>query len=488
MLGFAAASLSGFLREAALAYELGAGRATDIFLIAFTVPEFIFVALPIILGPAFIPLFSEVRLRVSEVGAWRFGLQVAGALVAFLLAVTALVAWSAPAFLRLLAPGFGPLERAEAGRALSLMLPAISLMGVAVLAGAALQVYRRFGRPALATATRNLAFIAALLWLPLLWPVGRAASGVTLGAAAALLLQVSLLLRYRPRDLSVRSNHGTGQTPLGVKDVAHLAGPLAAGYAVHHAILLVDRAMATTLGPGTVATLNYAYRLALVVGQLSGLAVSTAVFPRMAEQATTGDRAGLRASLAGALHFVWLIGLPASFALIVFRVPLVEVLFERGAFDQQATTAVSAAVVWYALAVLADALCQPLWRVVYAWRSARTVLAVNGLQTGARLLGNLALIGSLGYNGLALSAFFGLALQAVVLGWMVRRRLGTFLSRRWWRGALAVILATACAVGVAYFWANQLQPESAMLTLLIGGALAGSVYLVGLWVSRRVLV
>jgi putative peptidoglycan lipid II flippase len=483
MLGLAAAALTGFLREAALAYQFGVGRDADIYLIAFTVPEFIFVALPIVLLPAFLPLFADLRLRAGEKGAWRFALRVAGALFALLLGITVLVALGAPLYLRWLAPGFGLSERVQATRAVYLMLPAIVLMGEAVLAGAILQVYRRFARPALATAIYNLVFIAALFSLPILWPVSRAAWGVTLGAAAALAIQLPILWRCRPSSRTADTEDQGERLPVGVVDVARLAGPLAAGYAVHHLILFVDRAMATMLGAGSVASLNYAYRLALVVGQLSGLAVSTALFPRMAEQAAVGDDSGLRSSLAGSLRFVWMVGLPASCGLILLRVPLVEVLFERGAFDQAATAAVSGLLVWYAVAVLADALCQPLWRVLYAWRSARTVLAVNGLQTGVRVVGNIALIQAFGYNGLALSAAIGLSLQLVVLGWLVRRYLGTFLTKGWWREAAKVVLATAVAITVAGLLARQLSTTAALVTLLVSGTLGGLVY----WTSLRFL-
>lgn len=477
MLGFGAAMLTGFLREAALAYEFGAGRATDIYLIAFTLPEFIFVALPIILTPAFLPLFADLRLRTGEAGAWRFGLRVAGALLVLLLGIAILVAVGASLYLPWLAPGFDPLALAQATQAVYRMSPAIILMGEAVLAGAVLQVYRRFARPALATATYNLTFVAVLLGLPFVWPVGRAAWGVTLGATAALLIQLPLLWRYRPPAHNDRAGGGNGRPQYGVTDVARLAGPLAAGYGVHHAILFVDRAMASMLDPGSVATLNYAYRLALVVGQISGLAVSTALFPRMAEQAASGNLAGLRSSLAAALRFVWLVGLPAAGGLIVLRLPLVQVLFERGAFDRAATVAVSDVLVWYALAVLADALCQPLWRVLYAWRSVWTVLAVNGLQTAVRIWGNIALIRTFGYNGLALSAAVGLSLQLVVLGWLVRRRLGTYLTPDWWRKATKVLLATIPALFVAGLLVNQLPATPVLLALLASGALGGLIYL-----------
>ena len=73
---------------------------------------------------------------------------------------------------------------------------------------------------------------------------------------------------------------------------------------------------------------------------------------------------------------------------------------------------------------MADALCQPMWRVVYALRRPWAVLQINALQTGIRLLGNLALLPILGANGLALSAAVGLSIQAGVLRWWIQRQIG----------------------------------------------------------------
>ena len=486
MVGLGATTATGYLREAALAYELGVGRAADIFLIAFSVPEFVLTALPIILTAAFIPLFAAVRQQAGEKRAWHFGRQTSIWLLALLLGVVLLAAWGAPLYIRLLAPGFETWERGLSVQALYRMLPAIILMGGANLVTAALHVYRRFARPALAAAMNNLAFIAALIGLPLVWAVGRAAWGVTLGAALALFVQLPLLWRFRPRSQRAKVVEDTqGGLPPTISDLARLAGPLTVGYAVHHAILFVDRSMASTLGVGSVAALNYGYRLALVVGQLSGLAVSTALFPAMAEQAARRDDAGMRVSLAGALALVWAIGLPACAGLVLLRGPIVQVLFERGAFDQEATAAVSDVLRWYAPAVLADALCQPLWRAVYAWRKARTVLAVNGLQTLIRVVGNVALMSRLGYDGLALSAAVGLSVQLLILLWLVRRRLGKYLTAAWWQRALGITIATGCAVimtGLVYGW---LPPGPALVDLLISGTSGGLTYLFILWLIGR---
>ena len=235
--------------------------------------------------------------------------------------------------------------------------------------------------------------------------------------------------------------------------------------------------MATTLGIGSVASLNYAYRLALVVGQLSGVAVSTAVFPRLSEQASTKDEAGLKSSLTGSLGLVWMIGLPATCALILLREPLIEILYEHGAFGQESTYAVSEVIVWYSVAVLADAMCQPFWRIIYAWRRVWTVSAVNGSQTAVRILCNVIFIRYFGYIGIAISAMVGLTLQMLVLGWLAQRRLGSSFIYQWWRDARLVILASLLAsIGIVLI-SKQFLSAPAAVNLLVSGMLGGFIYL-----------
>jgi putative peptidoglycan lipid II flippase len=477
--GLAGATLTGFLRQAAIARELGAGRDADIFLVAFAIPEFVFVALPIVLFPAFIPLFVECRQKSGEVAARRFGLRVGGALLIFLLAIT-IAAWLGASFyIAWLSPGFSYEERAQAVQVTRLMLPGLGFMGLVTLVSAVMQVYRRFGRPAWATAIYNITFIIVLLFAPLPHLLDRAGWAVTIGAIASLVFLLTPIQKHRSRQILWKPEITRGTAvSTSVAQVAWLAGPLAAGYGAHHLILFVDRAMATTLGAGSAAALNYADHLAQVIGQFSGLAVSTVLFPRLSERIYEGRIDEARHSLAWAMRLVWKMALPASAGLILLRTPVVHVLFERGAFDRQATMAVSAALIWYTLSTLSDAICQPLWRVVYAQRKAWTVFGVNSLQTAIRVISNVVLIGLFGYIGLAISALIGLTVQAGVLSWLVRRSLGFYVGAGWWRDVGLTILATSFAVasaGIAYHFLYSAQP---IFQILVCGTLVCVIYLI----------
>lgn len=476
MAGFAAATLTGFLRQAVLADQFGASRAMDTFLVAFAVPEFVFIALPIVLSPAFLPIFASLRQKDGDAAAWHFGMRTAAILLGVLLALTVLAELAAPLYIRWLSPGFTEEERGLAVRGVRLMLPSLGLMGLATYASTALQVYRRFLRPAFLAAVYNVTFILTLLFLPGYSIYERAALGVTLGAAAALLLQIPAVWWFRPGPAARQAATEGTYSHQHSGQLASLTAWFAAGYAAHHLILFIDRAMATSLGTGSAAALSYGLHLALAVGQLSSLPVSTVLFPQLAEEIGRGDRLEARRSLTRALQSIWMIALPASVGLIILRQPLVEFLFARGAFDQAATQAVTPTLIWYGLAVLVDALCQPLWRVVYAQKRAPLVLQVNGLQTLIRIICNLVFTMVWGYIGLAISAAVGLSVQLLILSWLTWRSLGEFSDIRWgWDFARPLLACSAASIVVSLItaWQPLVTP---LVLLIISGAVGSMIY------------
>ncbi len=477
MAGYATATLTGFLRQAVLADQFGATRTMDTFLVAFAVPEFVFIALPIVLSPAFLPVFASLRLKKGESTAWHFGMRTGGLLLGALVLLTALAMLAAPVYIRWLSPGFTAEEQALAVQGVRWMLPSLAFMGLATYASTALQVYRRFFRPAFLTAVYNAVFILTLLFLPAFSIYERAALGVTFGAVAALILQLPVVWWFRPGKQAGQERSPETYSLQDSKQIAGLVGWFAAGYAAHHLILFIDRAMATSLGAGSAAALSYGLHLALAVGQLSSLPVSTVLFPQLAEEIERGDRAQARRSLSQALQTIWTIALPASVGLILLRKPLVEFLFARGAFDQAAIQAVTPTLIWYGLAVLADALCQPLWRVIYAQKKASMVVLINGLQTFIRILCNIFFSMRWGYIGLAVSAAVGLSVQLFVLGWLARRSFGPFLEIRWRPDFGKPLLACAAAsagIGLLTFRPLDVAP---VVFLVIAGAVGGGIYL-----------
>lgn len=478
MISLALVTLTGYVRQAVIAYSLGADRVADIYLVAFAIPEFMIIALPIVFSPVIIPFFLQIRQQQGPAQAWRWGERVSTWMMASLVAVTIVGGLAAPVFIGWLSPGFNPAEREQALRTFYRMLPALPLIGASVLVGSFLQAYRRFNWQILTTAVYNLVFVLALLLLPMPDLLERAGWGVAAGALIALLFQLPLFLRLRQVELGQAAQ--PGDRPVELAEALGMIGWMAAGYGAHHLILFIDRAMATALGAGSAAVLSYGYHLALAVGQLSGLSVSTAIFPGLSEKVGSQDLDSARSSITNGMALVWALALPASLALVALRIPIVQLLLEHGAFASNATQVVGAVLGVYAFAVLADAMCQPLWRVVYATRSGPATLVINSIQTVIRVSANLLLIPRYGVYGLALSAVIGLSVQVLILAYYSARTIGWRVLPGGWGFAAKVAISGGIAFIITVLsvqWFAMIQPGlPALVVLVIHGILLIGVY------------
>jgi peptidoglycan biosynthesis protein MviN/MurJ (putative lipid II flippase) len=113
---------------------------------------------------------------------------------------------------------------------------------------------------------------------------------------------------------------------------------------------------------------------------------------------------------------------------------------------------------------------------LYAKYQMGKVLAVNGLQTGVRLLANLIFISFWGYIGLAVSAALGLSIQALILGWIVRRQLGGYIQSNFRRIAGLVTFASLIAVFVAGSLDRYINTSTPFLSLVVSGGLGAVTY------------
>jgi putative peptidoglycan lipid II flippase len=224
----------------------------------------------------------------------------------------------------------------------------------------------------------------------------------------------------------------------------------------------------------------------LLVVQFSGLAVSTVLFPGLAEKVASADLKSAGRELADALTLVFAMALPASVGLILLRTPIVQVLFEHGAFDAQATSLVSTPILWYSFAVLADALCQPLWRVVYVKRSGWTVVAINGLQTTIRLVCNFILTPRFGYFGLAISATIGLTIQVLALVWWTRSTFGFRFNASNWGKIIRITIAALFALIASGLLYNATKANSPVFIVFLCSICGAVVYILILYLSNNV--
>jgi putative peptidoglycan lipid II flippase len=298
------------------------------------------------------------------------------------------------------------------------------------------------------------------------------AFAVVIGALLHLLVQIPALvhvgMRWQPvwdwRDAAVR-------------EVGRLMGPRVVGLAAYHLNFVVATFFASTVGGGAISAVNYAWLIVMTPLGLFGMALSTALFPRLAEQAVR-DEDELRATVSRALRLILYLTIPASVGLMVTAGPLTALLLRGGAFDTSSSDLVVGALVLYALGLFAHSGIEILSRGFYALADTRTPVTFAVLSMVINLVLCLVLVNALEVNGLALSLSIAAMVEFVLLARAFAVRLGGLESLRLARSVLRTVASTLVMTELVGVWLVILYAAGALDggdKLLSGVAVAGAI-------------
>lgn len=444
-LGFAASRLLGLLRSVAIAHAFGTDPELSAYWVAFRLPDLVFQVLAgATLSAAFIPTFSRVRMRQGEQAAWRLASDVLN-LVSVATVVMAVLAYAlAPWVVPLLAPGLGTDTGREAElqslavRLTRLMLISPILFGVSGMITGILNARQHFLAPALAPLVYNLSIILGALFLSESFGVFGLAIGVVIGSAGHLVIQLPWLraagMRWSP-SLDLASD--------GVLDVMRLMGPRVIGLAAAQFNFVVVLFFASFVSDESISALTYAFLIAMLPVGIIGMAISTAIFPTLAQQAAAQQMETLRDSVAGAVRMILFLAIPASAGLALLAQPAVRLMLQRGAFTSHSTELVVGALLWYSVAVFAHAGVEILSRGFYAVADTRTpvLFAVFAVVINAGL--SAALVEPFGIRGLAAATSAAAIIEFALLFFALSGRLGGLGRRGIGSSVLRTVAATA---------------------------------------------
>ncbi len=488
MAAFAVSRLLGVVRQMVFGHYFGTGPAMDAYVAAQRVPEAIFfVVAGGALGSAFIPLFTGRLARGETESAWKLASAIINILLIVLVPLSLLCIVFAPWLVRvLIAPALPPDVQAQIVALMRVMLLSTAIFGVSGVVMGILNAHQHFLLPALAPILYNLALIGGGIWggETGLGPMGPAI-GTVLGAVAHLLIQVPGLIRYGARYWPI-----VGRGDPGVLQVGKLMAPRVLGVAAVQVNMLVTNNLASRLGSGAIAALEYAWLIMLLPQGVFAQAVGTAVFPTFAEQAAREETDALRQTLSLMLRVIVAVTLPAAVGLMTLGRPIIALVFQRGEFDAASTQAVAWGLLFFAVGLVGMSAIEVLARAFYAlhdtWTPALAALLSVALNV---LLGRLlpllfTALGWMPHGGLALASALAMTTQMAVLLVLIYRRIGGFDVRGLAWQALRVLLA-AVGMGAALIGWMHVAPES-ILVQGVGGVMVGVVVYVVLALLLRI--
>lgn len=441
----------GLVREVIVAALFGASDAKAAYVIGYYVPFFVQrLLIGGTLSIVLIPTLADAIARRDEEELGRVTSYLFTAVVVLGVVMVAVGELLAPWLIQLAAPGFaaqpGQLELTTSLTRVNFL--SMFFLALAVFATAYLQALQRFVASAIAPLVFNIVTIAGTVWLgPRLGIMGLAFAWIA-GAAAQFLAQAPALyglgFRYR---FAFRWDHPA------IRTVGRLALPAMFGLAIVEINAYVGRFFASLLpvtpGVNAVAALDYAFQVVQAPVGILAISVATVLFPGMSQVAATGDRVKLGQTTSVGLRSLLFLVVPVSAVFVVFAVPLVGLVFQRGEFGPNATTAVSACLAAYALGLVPMAAYYVITRTFYALQDMRTPVVIGVAMVGLNAVLDYALMRIMGVAGIALATALVTFVNVGLLTGALRRRVGGLEGRRTVVTTARVIFATAVALAVA---------------------------------------
>ena len=449
--GFLLSRLLGVVRTAVIAREFGTEPDLAAYWVAFRLPDLIFqLVAGATLASAFLPTFMHTITHRGEEAAWRLASSVVNLVLLSTLVFAATAFVLAPVLVPLLAPGLGSggANEAELNRLAidltRLMLLSPIFFSIGGMLMGILNARRHFLLPALAPVMYNLAIIIGALALAGPFGVRGLAYGVVAGSGLHLLIQIPGL-----RQVRMRYRLMADWRDEGVREVFRLMLPRVVGLAAAQANFFITTIFfASLLGEAAISALTYAWLLMMLPLALFALAISTAVFPELADAASRDDRAGLRRLIAGNLRLILYFTIPASAGLILLSHPVIALLLQRGAFDAGDAALTQGALIFLALGLFAHASIEILSRGFYALHDTRTPMRAGLLALIVNAALSAALAPLMAERGLALALTLATIAEAGFLYVVLRRRMNGLGERRTARSLLKTLAGTLLLVEV----------------------------------------
>lgn len=322
-----------FIKEVVVASIFGLSGALDIYLVAFVL---IGVPLSILLNAvqtALITHLSGNNLAPNE-EASRF---VATSLLTLtcLAVLLPLWLWALPYALPWLASGFSVEKRQALEAALYWLIPYYFLNGFNLLGYGVLQAKGCYLANGLLPSATPVAIILVLLaWsVPGDWKA--LAASLVIGSAIESLLLLASLYRHGqlafPHRLEIK-----GMDAIITSSLALLPGTV-----MLTASPVIEQAIAAAMGEGSNAALAYGYKLPSALQGIIVTAIGITALPYFAKQLGQGESAYCLHSLKKLTFWLMAGGVVLIFPLSIFSSDIVALLYQRGAFNAQATTRVA---------------------------------------------------------------------------------------------------------------------------------------------------
>ena len=403
-IGILVSRIFGLIRDLLTASILGANIYSDIFFVAFKLPNlFRRVFAEGAFTQSFMPAF--INSRHKSIFTYKTFVR----FLAFLLFLSFIVTIFSGFFAKLMALGFDDAKLALASPLVAINFYYLPLIFSVTFLASLLQYKNHFATTAFSTALLNIALITALLLTNGLEKITIVyAMSYAVIAGGLLQLIAHIIATKNKRLLKLFAYGFTNRKKDKTKDEnKKFFGSFThaiIGNSTPQISAFLDTWIASFLLTGSISYLYYANRIFQLPLALFAIALSVGVFPKIAKMIKNHQREkALKLFYEGFWFLFFLLSLSAVGGIILSE-EIVKLLFQRGAFSSEDTLQSAAVLQMYLVGLVPFGLAKLFSLWLYASNRQKEAAKISLFSLGTNVLLYALFVPTLGVKGLALSS------------------------------------------------------------------------------------
>lgn len=440
--------LLGLYRDRLLISTFGKGMALDAYNAAFTLPDLLFTLLVSgAFAVAFIPVFSEYLKKDDKKQAWDIAASLLNILVVGTIGVAIIVEIFAVPITQFLFHGFNAQTMQLTVNLTRIMLITPTLFAISSVWGSIQQANHRFVLYSVASIFYNVGIIVGITVFASKYGIYGVAWGVVLGTLLQALMQLLGLngLGYKWRPIISFKLKGVTKT-------LKLIVPRAIDQGIDQVNYAVEKSIGSALAAGSITSFTYANNLRNVPLSLIGAAITTAVFPRLSEQAVDKSKTKFIESFVHTARLILFLAIPAAIMAVVGRGYIVRLLYGFGDVDT------ANALGWFAASIVFTSLFFLVSRAFYAMQDTKTPLFVSFASVALNIFLSYHLSRNMGIIGLAAASSIVAGLETIILMSILKVRLGNIGEKSILSSLLRMCLAGSVMAIVVRYMIHDVLP------------------------------
>jgi putative peptidoglycan lipid II flippase len=457
--------LIGYIRESLVANYFGATAQTDAFDIAMLIPSLIFGL--IVAGGLqniVIPIYIEKR-KLNAEKAKIFTNQIFFIASMFLAVLSVLLFIFPEFFIKLVAYGFEGQRLILAAKFTRYLIVFGFFSVFTGLLTGLFQTEKQFLYPALISVLGNMLIPLSLFLLTKRfginsWTVGEIASSSFTFSA------LFLFLFFRRGFFKIYNLNN-----IDWKEIKHFGGlllPIIFISGLGFINQIVDQTVASTLKTGSIAILNWSQIVYILPVGLLSTSLTTAVYPTFSSLAVEKDFTGYVETFRKTISILAYVMIPISAIFVFLSQPIVKILFQRGAFTQNAAETTAFTVSMYSIGLFIYSANDILTRIFFSFKDTKTPFYRSLVTVGLNIIGNITLSKILGTAGIALSTAISSTVGFFMYTQMLRKR--NYIEGLSYKSVIKeivkVIIASISVVALSYIFKPYILSANGFFHLL----------------------